>query len=53
MSIENKKTLEVYDKNAQMYIDHTIDSINAEPEKAERKKKALQDLTKRKVVFLL
>lgn len=46
MSIENKKTLEVYDKNAQMYMDHTIDSINAEPEKAERKKKVLQEFIK-------
>ena len=47
MSIENKKTLEVYDMNAQMYMDHTIDSINAEPEKAERKKLALQEFIKK------
>lgn len=46
MSIENKKTLEVYDMNAQMYLDHTIVSDNAEPEKALRKKKELQEFIK-------
>ena len=46
MSIENKKTLEVYDMNAQMYIDHSIESEQAEPEKAERKRKALQEYIK-------
>lgn len=47
MSIENKKTLEVYDKNAQMYMDHTQDSINEDPEKAARKKAALEEYIKR------
>jgi len=47
MSIENKKTLEVYDMNAQMYMDHTQDSINEDPEKAERKKLALQEFIKK------
>ena len=46
MSVENKKTLEVYEKNAQMYIDHSIESENIDPEKAERKRKSLHNFIK-------
>ena len=41
MSIENKKTLEVYDEMAGKYLANTIEDNASDPEKAKRKSEAL------------
>ena len=42
MSIENKKTLEVYDEMAGKYLANTIEDNASDPEKAKRKSEALR-----------
>jgi len=46
MSIENKKTLEVYDKNAQHYMNQSIVGEKEDPVKAARKRALLQEFIK-------
>ncbi len=46
MSIENKKTLAVYDKAAHLYLKSSIEHDNLDPEKAQRKREKLENLIK-------
>lgn len=46
MSIENKKTLEIYDEKAGMYLKTGIIHDNANPEKAKNKKEKLEKFIK-------
>lgn len=46
MSIENKKTLAVYDKTAHLYLASSIEHDNLDPVKASRKRKKLESLIK-------
>lgn len=44
MSIENKKTLEVYKNTAHMYLSNSIEHDNLDPIKAQKKREALEEL---------
>lgn len=44
MSIENKKTLEVYQKTANLYLANSIEHDNLDPIKAQKKREALEKL---------
>lgn len=46
MSIENKKTVEIYEEKAATYLKTTIDHDKLDPEKAKRKKEKLQNFIK-------
>ena len=46
MSIENKKTVEIYERKAATYLKTTIDHDKLDPEKAKRKKEKLQNFIK-------
>lgn len=46
MSIENKKTLDVYENFAHMYLLNTIEHDNLDPNKARKKQQALEELLK-------
>ena len=46
MSIENKKTLEVYKKTAHMYLSNSVEHDNLDPIKAQKKREALEELIK-------
>lgn len=47
MSIENKKTIEVYKKTAHKYLENSIEHDNLDPIKAQSKRKKLEELIKR------
>ncbi len=44
MSIENKKTLEVYQKTAHLYLENSVEHDRLDPDKAKKKKEALEEL---------
>ena len=46
MSIENKKTVEIYERKAATYLKTTIDHDKLDPEKAKRKKEKLHNFIK-------
>lgn len=46
MSIENKKTVEIYEEKAATYLKTTIEHDKLDPEKAKRKKEKLQNFIK-------
>lgn len=46
MSIENKKTVEIYERKAATYLRTTIEHDKLDPEKAKRKKEKLQNFIK-------
>lgn len=46
MSIENKKTVEIYERKAATYLKTTIEHDKLDPEKAKRKKEKLQNFIK-------
>ena len=46
MSIENKKTVEIYEEKAATYLKTTIDHDKLDPEKAKRKKEKLHNFIK-------
>lgn len=46
MSIENKKTVEIYEEKAATYLKTTIEHDKLDPEKAKRKKEKLQSFIK-------
>lgn len=46
MSIENKKTVEIYERKATTYLKTTIEHDKLDPEKAKRKKEKLQNFIK-------
>lgn len=44
MSNENRKTLEVYEKTAHIYLSNSVEHDNMDPIKAQKKKEALEEL---------
>lgn len=46
MSIENKKTLAVYDKTAHLYLESSIEHDKLDPAKAQKKREKLENLIK-------
>ena len=44
MRIENKKTLEVYQKTAHLYLENSVEHDRLDPDKAKKKKEALEEL---------
>ena len=44
MSIENKKTLEVYQKTAHLYLENSVEHDRLDPDKAKKKKETLEEL---------
>ena len=46
MSIENKRTLEIYNKKANTYLKTSIEHDNLNPEKAKRKREQLEKFIK-------
>ena len=43
MSIENKKTLDVYQNTAHLYLENTVEHDRLDPEKAKKKREALDE----------
>ena len=52
MSIENQKTLEVYEKYASRYLTTSIEHDNLDPEKAKRKREKLQSFIKKNLELI-
>lgn len=52
MSIENKKTLEVYDQKAKTYLETSIEHDNMDPEKAKYKREQLERFIRTNIEIL-